>query len=388
VELLLNLLLAAMSIGLVLGIFEIGLRLAGYRAIYDMYSKPSIFWEHDPVLGWVQQPGAQAEYIGPRPWPVEFKTQVSINSLGLHGPELEPVPPGGHRILALGDSMVAAFEVPAEASFTSVLQDRLSASIDAPVQVVNAGVRGYGTDQSLLYYRERGRRLQPDFVIFFYSGNDLVDNTTLHEMRRPLGKPAFTLESDGSLVLVGSPVPRYPACSEYRLTPGFQVERVDNVLGGVLCRLQMSLFDHSALFSFLTQLVPWNDVVLGWLYYIGNPHLEFNKAARTTQDALGYEARLTRALVVQMAREAERDGAGFLVIGEKKQLDQLGRSQLEAEGIDVVSLEPIEGASQQEIRFHHDAHYNVIGHERLARFLEPLIKDRLGARDRAERSSP
>jgi hypothetical protein len=285
-DLLLNVLLAWLSICMVIALFELGLRLAGYGAIYDMYSKPWIFWQYDPVLGWSQQPGARAEYIGPRPWPVEFQTSVAINSSGLRGPELEALPPGGRRVLVLGDSMVAAFEVPWESTFTALLQDQLSASSGAPVQVVNAGVRGYGTDQSLLYYRERGRELQPDLVVFFHSGNDLMDNTTLHEMRRPLGKPAFALEGNGSITLLGTPVPRYPACSEYRLTPSFEIARIDGALGRALCQVQMSLFDHSALFSFLTQLVPWNQVVLGWLYYLGNPHLAFTRERPSKNDPM------------------------------------------------------------------------------------------------------
>ena len=46
------------SLLLTLGLFEIGLRLAGYEAIYEVYSKPSIFWIHDELLGWRHEPGA------------------------------------------------------------------------------------------------------------------------------------------------------------------------------------------------------------------------------------------------------------------------------------------------------------------------------------------
>ena len=75
-----NLLLAFVSIASVLAFFEIRLRLAGYRAIYEMYSKPSLFWRHDPLLGWSQEPGASGRYVGPRPWPIEFGATVSISS--------------------------------------------------------------------------------------------------------------------------------------------------------------------------------------------------------------------------------------------------------------------------------------------------------------------
>ena len=67
-----------------------------------------------------------------------------------------------------------------------------------------------------------------DIVVFFHSGNDPVDNTTLHEMRRPFGKPAFSIAEDGSLELVGTPVPTYPMCSEYQLS---------SALLSAMCRL-------------------------------------------------------------------------------------------------------------------------------------------------------
>src|SRR5207249_1510326 len=109
-----------------------------------------------------------------------FRNQVRTNSLGLRGGELPPVPPGGLRVLVLGDSVVAGFEVDESKTFSAVLQDRLGAQLGVPVQVVNAGVRGYGTDQSYLYYRDQGRALHPDLVLFVASYNDREDNTTLH----------------------------------------------------------------------------------------------------------------------------------------------------------------------------------------------------------------
>jgi len=382
-DLILAVVLATVSIAVVLGLFELALRLAGYRAIYEMYSKPSIFWIYDPLLGWSHQPGASGEYVGPRPWPVEFKARVDINSLGLRGPEIEPLPPGGRRIMILGDSMVAGFEVSFEKSFTALLEKQLSQSLGTSVQVVNAGVRGYGTDQSYLYYRERGRQLHPEFVVFFYSGNDPVDNTTLHEMRRPFGKPAFTMDPGGSLKLVGSPVPQYPMCSEYRVTSRFELERLDSALSRGVCDAEMTLFDHSALFSFATLLVPWNDFLLRRLYYVGNPHLSFDPNGARQDGSDEYSYRLTRALLLQTGHEVAQDGAGYMVIGERQQLDGLGAQRLRSAGVEVVDLEPIEGASRQEIRFRRDGHYNEVGHKRLAQFLAPLLQRRLEARSQS-----
>ena len=140
--------LLAVTTMLCLVLVEVGFRLAGYQAIHAVYSKPELFWTHDELLGWVQQPGVRGEYVGPRPYPVEFRNTVRINSLGLRGPELSDVPAGGRRVLLLGDSQTAGFEVAEEHTYAALVEKQLTTDLGSPVQVVNAGVRGYGTDQA------------------------------------------------------------------------------------------------------------------------------------------------------------------------------------------------------------------------------------------------
>src|SRR5262249_42991637 len=233
--------LGAASILLTLGAFELGLRWLGYEPIYKVYSHPEIFWRHDELLGWSHEPNSEAVYVGPRPWPVEFSAPVRINSLGLRGPEIAELPPDGYRVMVLGDSMVAAFEVPWEETFESLVETRLHQELGIPVQVIDAGVRGYGTDQSYLYYQERGRRLQPDLVIFLHSANDEADNVTLHRMRRTFSKGAFARRPEGTLERVGYPIPEYPLCSEYVLDASNQPRRVDTEREHAMCLVQTLL---------------------------------------------------------------------------------------------------------------------------------------------------
>ena len=222
-----TLLLVLTSFALAGGLAELGLRLAGYAALYDVYSKPELFWQHDPRLGWSLEPGARGRYVGPRPFPIEFDTTVEINSLGLRGPELPRREAGELRVLFLGDSVVAGLEVEQQETFVALLEAQLQRRMGRPLHVINAGVRGYGTDQSLLWYRERGRALAPDLVALVFSANDFDDNVTLHRARRPFGKGAFALRSTGALELVGVPVPQYPLCSAWILGPGYEPTRVD-----------------------------------------------------------------------------------------------------------------------------------------------------------------
>ncbi len=375
----LSLLLALVSIGLVASVFEVGLRLTGHQAIYEMYSKPSLFWRHDAQLGWSHEPGVRGEFIGPRPWPIEFRADVAINSLGLRGPEIPPRDRSELRVLFSGDSIVAALEVDYEATFVARLELLLRDRLPTPVRTINAGVRGYGTDQDYLYFRERGWRLEPDLVVFYHSENDPSDNTTLHEMRRPFGKPAFLLMPEGQLALVGSPVPHFPMCSEVLLSGDYQPQRVDTRFGRWTCDAQMALFDHSALFSYITLAIPWNSSFLRSIYNFANPHEDQLSRATRTGHGTNFEGRLTTAIVLAFAAEVRRRGADFLMIGYPTGFAQLDRAALARAGIPIVDLSPLD-VRRDELIWHHDAHFNPEGHRQVAEHLAPEIEKRLRAR--------
>ena len=392
--------LVAASVGAALLLFEGGLRLAGYGAIYDVYSKPSLFWQHDPLLGWSHQPGATGVYRGPRPYPIEFETEVRINALGLRGPELTPLPPGGLRMLVLGDSSVAAFEVAHEETFVAVAERELTRRLGRPVQAVNAGVRGYGTDQALLYYRERGRALSPDLVVHVHSNNDVTDNVTLHRMRRVFGKAAYALREGGALEEVGTPIPRYPTCTHHALDAGFAPTRLDSAFTRSVCRLQVGLFDRSALFTFVSLRVARSRALTRWLYQLGSPdpaaaYLPSPASARLAgfgvlpspakaQEAVRRGARtgrphqyaLARALLIELSREVRRDGALFLLYVGSDERGRLGAEALEAAGVEVLEPLPLGRlVDPARYRFRNDFHFNALGHQRFAR---PLV-DRVEA---------
>jgi lysophospholipase L1-like esterase len=365
------------AVALVAALFEAGLRLTGHVAIYEMYSKPSLFWRYDELLGWSHEPGASGEFVGPRPWPIEFRGKVSINSLGLRGPEIPPREPGELRVLFSGDSIVAALEVDHEQTFVALLESMLRERLGVPVRTINAGVRGYGTDQDYLYFRDRGWRLEPDLVVFFHSGNDPSDNMTLHEMRRPFGKPAFSLREGGRLELVGAPVPHYPSCSEVSLTHDYEAQRVDRATGRTLCAAQMLLFDHSALFSYLTLSIPWNYQLLRNLYYVGNPHNEqMIRAVRT--DSADFAGRLTTAIILAFADDVRKRGIGFM-LATHVGLGGLDRSAIAAAELPVLDLSSQLGGT--DLRWHHDGHFNPKGHQVVAELLVEPIESQL--RDRS-----
>ena len=362
--------LAAASAAFGILLLEIGLRLAGYQAIYDVYSKPSIFWEYDPVLGWAHTPGSEATYVGPRPWPIEFSTPIRINSQGLRGPEIDPLPPMGVRVLLQGDSRVAAFEVAYEDTFGARLETGLSEELGVPVQVINAGVRGYGTDQSYLYFLERGHEFNPDLVIHVHSGNDTRNNVTIHRMRRPFAKAAFAL-TDGELELRGAPVSAYPLCSAYRMGADFKLRKISSRSSEIVCGFQMLLADRSALFTLLTLRLVENRALVNILYGLGSPTRSDLIDQKSTLGAVGYETRLTRALIRAFSDAVEANGSNFLLFTEQP---GSAAKAIAPEDIEVLDLSKVlEGVSPRSVGYQNDGHFNEQGHRLIAEYLTPRV---------------
>jgi lysophospholipase L1-like esterase len=365
-----NVLLAACSVALTLGLFEVGLRAADYRPLHEMYSAPSVFWVHEPTLGWAHEPGARGRFVGPRPWPIEFETEVAINSAGLRGPEVGARERGELRVLFLGDSIVAGFEVADEETFVRVLEPVLERRLGRRVRTLNGGVRGYGTDQALLFYRERGRALAPDAVVIVMSRNDFSDNRTLHEARRPFGKPVLVANGESRLAIAGAPVPRYDPCEQVYLSIRFEVVRGDSLFSRMVCRAQMALLDHSALFTLFTISVPWNHDLLVQLYNLANPH----EATRRPSPDVGVFNAHTHAILIELIAEVRRDGAVTVVAGGRDELEAYDLHALAAEDALVVDLSEVWNAPASEVRWNHDSHFNPEGHRRVASLLAPSLE--------------
>src|SRR5262245_22985760 len=71
--------LAGVAVLVTLVALEVVFRLFGYRPLYDEYSKPSLLWRHDRVLGWSLKPRSRGEFVGPVALPIEFRTQIRVN---------------------------------------------------------------------------------------------------------------------------------------------------------------------------------------------------------------------------------------------------------------------------------------------------------------------
>lgn len=171
----LNLLLLLAAIAGTMAAFEAGLRLFLPQKLYRF---PPDLVRSDPDLVFTLNPGFRGELRNP-----EYATHVSINSLGLRGPEPVPKRPGVVRIVGLGDSFVSAFNMEEADTFVSVAERALrKLSGEERIEVINAGTPNYGTWHELRLLRRLSPLLGPDAVVLcVYVGNDVENNLAPRE---------------------------------------------------------------------------------------------------------------------------------------------------------------------------------------------------------------
>lgn len=158
--------LIAAVVGLVAGLLalEFGLRIAGFG--------PN-FMAADRLLGWRFIPNA------PYKWIAEGGSSGRINPAGWRDvPHEEARAEGVTRILMLGDSFVAALQVPLDSTCFRRLERGLNAraAIGRRFEVVAMAQDGNGTAAEYLTWRRHGMRYHPDVVALVFVLNDPADN--------------------------------------------------------------------------------------------------------------------------------------------------------------------------------------------------------------------
>jgi lysophospholipase L1-like esterase len=167
-------------LGLVLGlVFAEGLLrlvdISRLQGVLKSFKGPSYVNTTHELFGWALVPNAEFTFESERH--KEFKVQVKINSKGIRDREYDyQKTPGTFRILVLGDSFSAAFQVPLEETWHELLESRLGQTSPCRIEIVNAGMPGWGTGQELLYYRHEGYKYDPDLILLQIFANDVYDN--------------------------------------------------------------------------------------------------------------------------------------------------------------------------------------------------------------------
>ncbi|HEX5011464.1 MAG TPA: GDSL-type esterase/lipase family protein [Planctomycetota bacterium] len=97
-----------------------------------------------------------------------------INTLGYRGPEVGPRRPGQLRLLAVGDSTTFGLGVAEPQRWSDVLGRLLAALLQdrREVEVCNAGVPSYTSQQNLVQLERDLSALQPDIVLLHVTGHN------------------------------------------------------------------------------------------------------------------------------------------------------------------------------------------------------------------------
>ncbi len=132
----------------------------------------------DAGLGWRNVPGASGRPAG---------ALVAFDRRGLRGPERDYAkPPGVHRVLLLGGSIVEGWNVVEGATLRAALERAIAKSC-GPVEVLNAGVAGYAIDQQSARYHREAHRYAPDLVVAVAHHLDL--RPLLDDPEQPHARP-------------------------------------------------------------------------------------------------------------------------------------------------------------------------------------------------------
>jgi hypothetical protein len=169
-------------------------------------SAEHLFWRRSPSLGWDHVPGASGYFTNGA-----FRGEVHIDAAGNRMNSSAGTYVAGYRdILFLGDSTTVSMEVDDGKTVPARLEQALRRR-GLGYNVVNLGVRGYGTDQSVRKALEFAASREPVAAIYLYVENDPFDNNVLREAGRKFGKGVY-LRPEGSadFIAYDYPVPAYP----------------------------------------------------------------------------------------------------------------------------------------------------------------------------------
>jgi lysophospholipase L1-like esterase len=375
-----NALLAAASLAAGLGLCEVAARL-----LWQPGGQQPVI-RADPIYGWDLRPGASQHSVHTDRG---LDYHIHINAHGLRDPE-RPLarPPGVRRVLFIGDSIVFGAGVEAGRRCSDVLE----AALGPGVEVWNAGVSGWGTDQEFLHLCREGLAVQPDVVVVgLCMLNDVLNNMLPHELFGTAPKPRFRLAAGGALVLEPAP----------RRSPPPLGRRLREALKR--SRLMHYVIRHARA---LRAVPPPPPAARPSPYYpedLESDHSHWAVYRRPYTPRFEAAFEVTEALLGALRDTCAAHDVGlvWLAFPQKVEVDDAARQrELRHYGYDRAQFDlsapyvrlaalasrlgvpyvyPLEAfrAAPAPLFFEHDGHPNAAGHAVAARCLEPYVRDAL-----------
>jgi lysophospholipase L1-like esterase len=281
------------------------LSFAGLEIVLDRYYSEgqSFNWTaFHPERGWALVPG---DYFYKPPRDMR-KIPIHINPFGFRTRGGDEQQRKGRTVMVLGDSFVFGRETPFEDSFPARMEVQLNQRVPEGVQVLNAGVPGYGTSQELLYIKELAEKHQvkSDIYLLMFFTNDTLDNLCLSygDLKFQPVRPCFTLGKSGELVFSELPrnIPDYQddALVAVRRSPfGTRTLAIARSWAEERLQTENELVELLGLLGLSPRLWRMPGVLNAWYY------------DRVVQAGVP----LTAALIGEMKRQIESQGGQLLV---------------------------------------------------------------------------
>ena len=283
-----------MACGVSFGMLELALR------VYYTDKQSSNWSEFHPMRGWALIPGHY--WVKPLQRLTSFP--VNINALGLRDLDLAQRPAADTRIVVLGDSFTFAKETRTEKMFTRQLQDLIDKRVKG-VEVMNAGVPGYGTAQQLLFERELRDRhgINGQIYVLVFFTNDILDNLRLsygNLAPQPL-RPGFIVTEDGRPVLDSRPEKRFDSdddtLGENQNDRGLKTLAIGKAVAEEWLQSKPSMVKVLSRVGIKTKIARMPAILNGWY----------------RDDVTPRGTVLTRALLRQLHDDVKHQGAELLV---------------------------------------------------------------------------
>ena len=317
----------------------------------------------------------------------EFTTRVSISPLGLRDPRTAYERPAGvFRVLLLGDSFVEGVQVDASKTVAAQLEASLTQHSGRPVEVINAGVAGYGTGQELLLFEQEGARYQANVVVVVvFLGNDIGDNSFRPDPLRAeqTSRPTFELDSERMIRVVPGAAPDTGPDPRQALRDCCLLYNVFET--GVLLKLSSGpVRDQPE--------VEWDARYLVRSLYEKDPDAEMERAWRITERLLGLMRDRVKSENVQLLVVGAPD---WLALDEAAWQERMGGTRTASglyardqpsrmlsdiaakSGVPYIDLTPVlAGASDAEpLYFPIDTHWTPAGHAVVAQAIEAKLRE-------------
>ncbi len=241
------------------------------------------FVQFSPLLGHFHEPLAEGRYY-PRRGRDGHDVRISSRGFCDEERDIEKTRP---RVVLIGDSTTEAWEVDTRERPHTVLEEALGGRFE----VLNLGVRAYGTDQSLILLEHFGMAFDPDIVVYTFCINDIRDNA------KHKGKPYFEVDEEDTTRLVTRGYPVSHTGTEGRRTanPVWKYSLVYRTVGLAVSKLGKLSSDSGP-------GLPLEE------------HFELTPYKVTYDEREATRWRTTRRLVREMRAVASAGGADFLVV--------------------------------------------------------------------------